>query len=109
MLNADFPFYQFDLALRRRFSFTEFVKLQVQADAFNLFNHQNFEDPVARDRVIERLRSGHFQAERNLRHVLQRRRGAGAAFFSQVNFLMHFEQCRIRQSDSICGLVELPG
>ena len=47
-----FPFYQFDLALRRRFSFTEFVKLQVQADAFNLFNHPNFEDPVARDRVI---------------------------------------------------------
>jgi hypothetical protein len=47
-----FPFYQFDLALRRRFNFSEFVSIQLQADAFNVLNHPNFEDPVARDRVI---------------------------------------------------------
>jgi Ca-activated chloride channel family protein len=44
-----FPFYQFDLALRRRFSFSETTSLQFQADAFNLFNHPNFEDPLGSD------------------------------------------------------------
>jgi len=44
-----FPFYQVDLALRRRFAFNERVSLQVQADAFNLFNHPNFADPLAKD------------------------------------------------------------
>ena len=44
-----FPFYQFDLALRRKFSFTERTSLQFQADAFNLFNHPNFADPLAND------------------------------------------------------------
>ena len=44
-----FPFYQFDLALRRKFSFTERTNLQFQADAFNLFNHPNFADPLAND------------------------------------------------------------
>jgi uncharacterized protein YegL len=47
-----FPFYQFDLALRRRFNFSESVNLQLRVDAFNLFNHPNFEDPFARERVI---------------------------------------------------------
>lgn len=47
-----FPFYQIDLALRRSFKFTDEVRLLLQADAFNLFNHANFEDPIARDRVI---------------------------------------------------------
>ncbi len=47
-----FAFYQFDLALRRRFKFSESASLQVQADAFNVFNHPNFEDPLGRDRVI---------------------------------------------------------
>lgn len=44
-----FPFYQFDLALRRSFSFSERTSLQFQADAFNVFNHPNFEDPSADD------------------------------------------------------------
>lgn len=47
-----FPVYQLDLALRRRFNFSETVSLQLQADAFNLFNHPNFEDPIGRDRVL---------------------------------------------------------
>ena len=46
-----FPFYQFDLALRRKFSFSEDVSLQFQADAFNLFNHTNFDDPMGTDLV----------------------------------------------------------
>jgi Ca-activated chloride channel family protein len=41
-----FPLYQVDLALRRRFSFSEQLALKVQADAFNVFNHANFEDPL---------------------------------------------------------------
>ena len=40
-----FPLYQVDMALRRRFNFSEAVGLQIQADAFNVFNHPNFEDP----------------------------------------------------------------
>lgn len=47
-----FPFYQIDLALRRRFNFSESLSLHFQADAFNLFNHPNFEDPFGRDRVV---------------------------------------------------------
>ena len=44
-----FPFYQFDLALRRSFAFSESTHLQFQADAFNVFNHPNFEDPAGDD------------------------------------------------------------
>jgi len=44
-----FPLYQIDLALRRRFNFTETVALQFQVDAFNLLNHPNFEDPLGTD------------------------------------------------------------
>lgn len=47
-----FPLYQVDLALRRRFHFTDAVDLQFQADAFNLFNHVNFEDPIGNDLVL---------------------------------------------------------
>ncbi len=46
-----FPLYQVDLALRRRFSFSEQLALKVQADAFNVFNHANFEDPLGNDLV----------------------------------------------------------
>jgi len=46
-----FPFYQIDLALRRTFHFSEYVGLQLQADAFNVFNHTNFEDPLGNDLV----------------------------------------------------------
>ena len=46
-----FPFYQIDLALRRKFNFSETVGLQFQADAFNVFNHTNFEDPLGNDLV----------------------------------------------------------
>ena len=47
-----FPLYQIDLALRRKFNFTDEFGLQFQADAFNLFNHVNFEDPLANDLVV---------------------------------------------------------
>jgi Ca-activated chloride channel homolog len=47
-----FPFYQLDFALRRKFSFSEQVSLQVQADAFNVLNHANFEDPRGNDLVV---------------------------------------------------------
>jgi len=47
-----FQFYQVDLALRRKFNFSEAVGLQVQADAFNLFNRANFEDPLGNDLVV---------------------------------------------------------
>jgi hypothetical protein len=49
-----FPLYQIDLALRRKFNFSESVALQVQADAFNVFNHANFEDPSGNDLVVGR-------------------------------------------------------
>ena len=47
-----FPLYQIDLALRRKFNFSEAIALQIQADAFNVFNHANFEDPSGNDLVI---------------------------------------------------------
>lgn len=47
-----FPLYQLDMALRRKFNFSEAVGLQFEADAFNIFNHPNFEDPVGNDLVI---------------------------------------------------------
>ncbi len=46
-----FPFYQIDLALRRRFNFSETLALQIQTDAFNVLNHTNFEDPIGNDLV----------------------------------------------------------
>jgi len=46
-----FPLYQVDLALRRKFSFSEQLALRVQADAFNVFNIANFEDPLGNDLV----------------------------------------------------------
>jgi hypothetical protein len=47
-----FPLYQVDMALRRKFNFSEYVGLQFQADAFNVFNHPNFEDPIGNDLVV---------------------------------------------------------
>src|SRR6185503_20080079 len=47
-----FPLYQVDMSLRRKFNFSEYVGLQFQADAFNVFNHPNFEDPVGNDLVV---------------------------------------------------------
>jgi hypothetical protein len=47
-----FPLYQTDLALRRKFHFTDEFALQFQTDAFNLFNHTNFEDPIGNDLVL---------------------------------------------------------
>jgi Ca-activated chloride channel family protein len=49
-----FGFSQVDMGLRRRFNFSESVALQCQADAFNLFNHPNFEDPRGTDLVTGR-------------------------------------------------------
>ena len=47
-----FPLYQLDLGLTRKFHFTEDFELQIGADAFNVFNHANFEDPLGNDLVI---------------------------------------------------------
>ena len=44
-----FPFYQIDIALRRKFNFSEFVSLQLQVDAYNVMNHPNFDDPSGID------------------------------------------------------------
>jgi len=41
-----FPVWQLDLAMRRQFRLTERVGLQFRAEAFNVFNHPNFGDPV---------------------------------------------------------------
>ena len=46
-----FSFSQIDMGLRRKFSFSESVALQFQADVFNIFNHPNFEDPRGTDLV----------------------------------------------------------
>ena len=53
-----YPVYQVDLSLRRRFNLSESMSLRFQADAFNLFNHPNFEDPIGRDRVLGGVFSG---------------------------------------------------
>jgi Ca-activated chloride channel homolog len=47
-----FPLYQVDTAVRRKFNFSEAVALQFQADAFNVLNHPNFEDPLGNDLVV---------------------------------------------------------
>jgi hypothetical protein len=47
-----FALYQVNMALRRKFNFSERVGLQFQADAFNVFNHPNFEDPLGNDLVL---------------------------------------------------------
>jgi hypothetical protein len=46
-----FPLYQLDMGLRRKFNFTEQFGLQIRGDAFNVFNHPNFEDPIGNDLV----------------------------------------------------------
>ncbi len=47
-----FPLAQFNLALRRRFNFTEDVRLTVGAEAANIFNHPNFAAPSGNDASI---------------------------------------------------------
>jgi len=37
-----FPFWQVDVAVRRRFKLTDKLALQFRAEAFNVFNHPNF-------------------------------------------------------------------
>ncbi len=44
-----FPLHQVDLALRRQFDFPDRFTLQFRAEALNLFNHPNFEDPAGQD------------------------------------------------------------
>jgi hypothetical protein len=39
---------QFDLTLHKRFALTEKVRLEFRAEAYNLFNHTNFANPVSR-------------------------------------------------------------
>jgi hypothetical protein len=41
-----FAVSQVDLALHRQFALGEYLKLQVKADVFNVFNHPNFGNPV---------------------------------------------------------------
>ena len=44
-----FPLAQFNLALRRRFKFTEDVSLTLVVEADNVFNHPNFAPPAGND------------------------------------------------------------
>ena len=41
-----FPFYRLDVALRREFKFNDDVRLRLGAEAYNLLNHPNFDDPL---------------------------------------------------------------
>jgi Ca-activated chloride channel family protein len=41
-----FPFYRLDVGLRRQFNFGDEVNLQLRAEAFNLLNRPNFDDPL---------------------------------------------------------------
>lgn len=61
-----FPLYQVDMGLRRKFNFSEYVGLQFQADAFNVFNHPNFEDPVGHDLVLGSARQSTSMSGRSL-------------------------------------------
>ena len=47
-----FALHQFNLALRRSFGFTDTVSLLLRAEAFNLFNRPNFEDPSGTDATL---------------------------------------------------------
>jgi hypothetical protein len=50
-----FPLYQVDVSLQRRFKFTDGIGLQLRVDAFNLFNHPNFEDPAGAEASLGSL------------------------------------------------------
>lgn len=43
-----FPISQMDMAVSRRFALGERLKLQLRGEAFNVFNHPNFGQPVTR-------------------------------------------------------------
>lgn len=42
-----YPVAQLDLSLRRRFTLTELINLQIRMDVFNFLNHPNFGEPVS--------------------------------------------------------------
>ncbi len=42
-----FPFYRLDVGLRHQFNFGDEVNLQLRAEAFNLLNHPNFDEPLS--------------------------------------------------------------
>jgi hypothetical protein len=41
-----FPVWQMDVAVRRQINLTDRVNLQLKLEAFNVFNHPNFGDPI---------------------------------------------------------------
>ena len=47
-----FPLTQIDLALRRRFKFTDDVKIVAGIEAANVFNHPNFASPAGNETVL---------------------------------------------------------
>jgi hypothetical protein len=61
-----FPVSQLNLGLRRRFNFTEDVRLMIGAQAVNVFNHPNFASPAGNDSVLGARFDPHGSIHQNL-------------------------------------------
>ncbi|HEV2765122.1 MAG TPA: hypothetical protein VGV38_19220, partial [Pyrinomonadaceae bacterium] len=76
-----FALQQLDLALRRSFNFTDSVRLTLRAEAFNLLNHPNFEEPSGTEATLGHLdpTSGTFRANSTFGQTLS---AYGRSFWS---------------------------